>query len=103
MKTYLKDPDETLDYKFDFAPSTNGTGNSDWLGSGETIATKTVSTDSPGLTVVNSTITDSSTSVTVWVSGGTAGNTYKVACKITTNNSPNRIAERTILIKVINR
>lgn len=103
MKTYLKDPDETLDYKFDFAPSTNGTGDTDWLGSGETISSRTITSDSPGLTIGINHLTDSSTSVTVWVSGGTAGNTYKLSCKITTNNSPARICERTILIKVIQR
>ena len=103
MKTFLKDPDDTLDYKFDYAALTNGTGDTDWLGSGETIASATITVDSPGPTVEKSSITDSSTSVTVWVSGGTAGKTYKLACKITTNNSPVRIAERTIALKVIQR
>lgn len=107
MKTFLKDPGETLDYKFDFASSSNGTGDSDWLGytnsPQEILASHTISTDSPGLSVVSSKLTDLSTSVTVWLSGGTAGNTYKVTCTAYSNNSPQRKAERTIKIKVAQR
>jgi len=39
--------------------------------------------------------------VTVWLSGGTAGINYKVACLITT--AAGRTDERTIWIKVVDR
>lgn len=98
---FPKDPDAVLDYKFDWAPNTNGdTTKTDWLASGETISTTTITADT-GLTVDSSSITDTSTSVTVWLSGGTAGSTYTVACLITTTAS--RTEERSIEINVINR
>ena len=93
---YLKDPDAVLDYKFDWKASTNGSGSSDWLESGETISSRTITADS-GITVDSSSITDTSTTVTVWLSGGTAGLDYDVACLITTSAS--RTDERTITIK----
>ena len=100
--SFTKDPDAVLDYKFDWAPLTNGAsgGASDWLASGETISTKTV-TPSDGITVDGSEITDTDTSVTLWLSGGTAGQDYTVACKIVTSDS--RTDERTITIHVRNR
>lgn len=81
-----KDPSAVLDYKFDW---------SDWLASGETISTKTVTPEN-GITVDSSSITDTNASVTVWLSGGTAGNVYDVACRITTSAS--RTDDRTIKI-----
>jgi hypothetical protein len=99
-KTFIKDPDAVLDYKFDWAASTNATGDSDWLASGETISTATV-TVSSGLTKDSDSITDTNTTVTVWLSGGTAGNIYTVACKVVTSGS--RTDERTITIEVANR
>ena len=100
--TMLKDPDSVLDYVFDWASLTNETpdGSSDWLASGETIITKTITAET-GITVDSSSITDSNTSVTVWLSGGTAGTTYSLACKITTSAS--RTDERTIYIRVEQR
>lgn len=97
---FLKDPQAVLDYKFDWKASTNGSGTSDWLASGETISTRTV-TVATGLTKDSDAITDTNTSVTVWLSGGTAGTTYKVVCQIVT--SAGRTDERTILVKVTNR
>lgn len=84
---FFKDPDAVLDYKFDW---------SDWLASGETISTRTI-TPETGITVDSDSITDTSTSVTVWLSGGTAGNVYDVACLITTSDS--RTDERTMKIR----
>jgi len=99
-RKFVKDPNSVLDYVFDFAASTNGTGAGDWLASGETISTKTVTADT-GITVDSSSITDSNTSVTVWLSGGTAGTSYDVACKAVTSGS--RTVERTMIIKVETR
>ena len=89
-QVFNKDPDAVLDYAFDW---------SSWLATGETISTRTITVDT-GLTQP-STDTESSGIVTVWLSGGTANNTYDVACKIATSAS--RTDERTITIKCVNR
>ena len=103
--TFIKDPEAVLDFKFDWAPLTNGSGNSDWLQAGETISAKTIvispSVAATGLTADSSTITDTSTSVTVWLSKGTDYTDYQVACKIVTNGA--RTDERTMTICVRNR
>jgi hypothetical protein len=96
----LKDPDAKLDYKFDWAALTNGTGTSDWLASGETIASKSVTVTS-GLTKDSDSLADSNTSVLVWLSGGTAGEDYEVVCHITTSDS--RQDDRTLYVKVRQR
>ena len=97
---FRKDPDATLDYKFDWKAETNGNGDSDWLASGETISEKTV-TVTTGLTKDSDALTDTNTSVTVWLSAGTAGVDYEVACKIVTSAA--RTDERTIKIQVRER
>ena len=33
--TFIKDPNAVLDYKFDWKPLTNGSGDSDWLDTAE--------------------------------------------------------------------
>ena len=93
---WIKDPDAVLDYKFDWAAETNGTGTSDWLTAGETISDHTIDADA-GITVDSSVLSDGNTSVTVWLSGGTAGTEYKVRCEIDTSAS--RTDERTMKIK----
>ena len=89
LQNPLKDPSAVLDYLFDW---------SGWLASGETIDTHTITVDT-GLTKDSS--TESGGKVTVWLSGGTAGINYKVACKITT--SAGRTDERTLWIRVVDR
>lgn len=93
---WVKDPDAVLDYKFDWRASTNGSGSSDWLSAGEAINTHTIDADT-GITVDSSAQTDANTSVTVWLSGGTAGIEYLVRCEIVTSAS--RTDERTMKIK----
>ena len=90
-KTMPKKPSAVLDYKFDW---------SNWLASGETISTRTITAED-GITVDSSSITDSSTSVTVWLSGGTANESYNVTCDITT--SATRTDGRSIDIQVRDR
>lgn len=97
---FEKDPAGVLDYVFDFAPLTNGRGDTDWLASGDTISSKTVTAET-GLTVDSSSITDSGTSVTAWLSGGTAGSVYRVTCQIVTAGG--RTDERSIAIKIRNK
>ena len=89
LQNPLKDPSAVLDYVFDWT---------EWLATGETITDHTITADT-GITVDSS--TEDTGKVTVWLSGGTAGQNYKVACKITT--SAGRTDERTIWIKVTDR
>lgn len=84
-----KDPQAVLEWIWDW---------SDWLDSGESI-TVSVMTVSAGLVLDSS--TNSTTTATAWLSGGTAGQPYSVANRITT--SVGRIDERTITIRVSNR
>lgn len=97
-----KDPNAILDYTFDWKAATNGTegAQGDWLAAGETISTRTI-TAGAGITVDSSSLTDANTSVTVWLSGGTADTDYTVACKITTSAA--RTDERTITVRVRQR
>ena len=97
---WIKDPDAVLDYKFDWAAETNGSGTSDWLAAGETITAHTIDADT-GIVVDSSAATDANTSVTVWQSGGTAGTEYKVRCEIVTTAA--RTDERTMKVKVEER
>ena len=98
--TFIKDPDAVLDYKFDWKADTNGNGTSDWLQSGETLSSHTIDADS-GITVDSSALSDTNTSVTVWLSGGTAGTDYAVRCEVVTSAS--RTDERTMMIAVRER
>lgn len=91
MANFIKDPDAVLDYSVDW---------SDWLATDEVISTSTWAA-SDGITIETSGKTD--TFATVWLSGGTAGVTYSLVNTITTNNTPARIDERTISIKVQER
>ena len=89
LQNPLKDPSAVLDYAFDW------TG---WLAAGETIVGHTITADT-GITVDSSTELDGK--VNVWLSGGTAGINYKVACLITT--TAGRTDERTLWIRVVER
>ena len=89
LQNPLKDPSAVLDYVFDWT---------EWLATGETITDQTITADT-GITVDSSTESDGK--VIVWLSGGTAGINYKVACLITT--SAGRTDERTIWINVVER
>ena len=105
------DPDALLDYKFDWAPKTNGVAGSksDWLESGDTVDTFVITANgvsiADGLTVVDTLTpaapskTDTNTSVTVWFYNATQGAT--IACKIRTVGK--RIDERTLEIGVEER
>lgn len=89
LQNPLKDPSAVLDYAFDW------TG---WLAAGETITDHTITADT-GITVGSSSESDGK--VTVWLSGGTAGINYKVACLVET--SAGRTDERTLWIRVVDR
>lgn len=82
IQSFRKDPQSVLDYGIDW---------SDWLASGETISTSTWTVPT-GITEDSDSKGDTST--IIWLSGGTAGATYKIANKIVTSDS--RTVERSI-------
>ena len=100
MSLYKKDPGSTLDYAFDWKPLTNGRAGatSDWLASGETIASYTVTAET-GITKDSD--SQSGGAVTVWLSAGTDETSYEIACVITTSAA--RIDKRTMTIHVKGR
>jgi len=88
--TLVRDSEDVTDWKFDFASSTNGSSSSDYLESGETISsyTITISTNSsPGLILDSDSKTDTNTSVTIWISGGVRGYKDIVSCVAVTSNA----------------
>jgi len=89
LQTFRKDPDATLDYGFDW---------SDWLASGETITASTWTVPT-GITEGANSRDD--TSVKIWLSGGTVGESYVISCKIVT--SDDRTDERSLTIMVEER
>jgi len=100
MSDFVKDPDAVLDYKFDWANTSNGGRLADWLEANETISSFVITPDS-GIVVDSFTTSDGGKSVTVWLSGGTEGVNYNVACSITTTGQ--RTDERTAIITVKQR
>lgn len=84
-----KDPQAVLDYAMDWTP---------WLAEGETIATSSWTVDA-GITKDSDSKT--TTVATVWLSGGTAGVTYKLTNHITTNQG--RTDERSFPVSVRQR
>ncbi len=98
MEPFPKDPNAVLDWLFEWGNETRP-----WLETGETILTQTVTITGPDtvLTLDSSTIVDAAKNVLVFLSGGTAGTIYSVACLITTSES--RTDERTLQIRVVER
>lgn len=89
--TFQKDPGATLDYSVDW---------SEFLETGENIVASTWTVPAGLTTVTTSYI---STKTTVWLSGGTLGQSYELVNRVTTNNNPARIDERTIVILMVNK
>ena len=87
---YTKDPDAVLDYSIDWSA---------WLPTGDTItaSTYTVNSDAADAIVVDDT-SFNTTTTTVWLSGGVAGQTYTVTNHITT--SAGRQDDRSLTIKI---
>ena len=83
-----KDPGETLDYTMDW---------SEWLRDGRVLSNSTWEIQS-GLTQVAALST--STTATVWLSGGTDGETYLVKNIVTTTGAHPLIGKRSISIAV---
>lgn len=89
--TFQKDPAATLDYSVDWT---------EFLEDEEVIAASQWTVPS-GITQVTTSYTDKK--ATIWLSGGTLGQTYELVNRITTDNNPARIDERTIVILMVNK
>ena len=87
--TFNKDPDELLDYEWDFSLQLAEDG-SDTITGTPTITVPT------GITLENQ--SNTTTTITAWLSGGTAGQRYEVECDMSTVGG--RTYSRTILILV---
>lgn len=85
IDTIPKDPDAVLDYAFDWSA---------WLEDGETISSHVVTV---GSGITKDSDSESSGIVTIWLSGGTHGSDYLIACKIVTSMA--RTDERSINIR----
>ena len=83
---FNKNPNAVLDYMWDWSL---------WLGS-DTITGSPVITTSTGITKDSQ--SNTTNTVTVWLSGGSVGNSYVVTCKIAT--AAGRTDERSITIRV---
>lgn len=94
----FKDPNAVLDYTWDWTA---------WLASAsdptDTIVSKVLSVVSPaeGVVVDSSAIVGASKMVTAWISGGNAGKTVQVTCRITTAGG--RTDDRSIYLKIRER
>jgi len=82
---YVKDPNAILDYQINW---------STWLGS-DTILTSTWIVPT-GITKDDESVT--TTTATIWLSGGTAGESYRVVNRITTNGE--RTNDQSIFVVV---
>jgi hypothetical protein len=82
-------PHATLDYAFDWT---------EWLQTNETINSYVLTVDA-GITKESD--TENAGIVTVWLSSGTLGTTYNIACRIT--SSLGRTDERTVEIIMVDR
>ena len=83
--TFIKDPSARLDYQVDWAA---------WLGA-DTISSVAWTLDS-GIT--NYSTSNTTTTATIWLSGGTHGQEYLVTCQITTAGG--RINQRSFKVVV---
>ena len=86
---FVKDPDAILDWHFDWV---------NWLAAGETISTSTFITTA-GITVTSNSST--ATNTTVWLSGGTPGQPYRITNRIVT--TAGRTDDRSVTIRVKDR
>jgi hypothetical protein len=90
---YTKDPDATLDFVQSWDAWLDAIDGGDTITDAEWIIPSGLTEAAP------STVT--TTTATVWLSGGTAGTDYDVTCRITTDGG--RIDDRTIRIQVRQR
>lgn len=90
LGTFEKQPADVKDYDIDY---------SQWLTTGDGIASATVTVDGTGL-VIDSYFLDP-ISVKVWISGGVTGAKHKVTVTVTTDDG--RVLQHEFVIKVKDR
>ena len=90
MASYKKDPNAVLDYTFDWSA---------WLAPIVDSISTAVFTLTGGLVQVSK--TNTATTATIFVSGGTVGTPATISCRITTAGG--RTEDRTIKLTVIDR
>lgn len=83
---YSKDPDAVLDYEVSWAS---------WLAAGETISTSTFAVP---VGITKDSESNTTTAATVWLSGGTVGQSYTVTNHIVT--SQGREDDRSMQIQI---
>lgn len=89
--TVTKDPDANLVYTWDW---------SSWLVSPAQISSAVfVIDDNPDGALTLSNDSNTTTTAQVRINGGTAGKTYKVRCRIVTNESPAQTDDRSIYVR----
>ena len=89
----IKDIAETLDYGIDWSKRL--------ADDDDKIATSTFTVLTGGVTITQQYNND--TTSTVWLSGGTAGQTAKLKCVITTDSQPPRIHDIVVTLPIVDR
>jgi len=93
MAIYLKDPASSVDYSVDWG---------EWLAASEAIVSTTWSIDPAGASApLLGVETVSETTRSVFVSGGTLGERYRLSCRIQTDGG--RTADRSLIIRIAER
>jgi hypothetical protein len=87
---FIKDPNAVLDYQWDW---------SDWLPTGDTIATADVSLSTGN--VVISSESNTTTTVTAWVAGGTDQTESRLTARVVT--AQGRTDDRSIILAIVER
>lgn len=88
---YVHDPQSVLDYKVDWSA---------WLAAGETISASTWTVPA-GITQTTPAPSNTTTTTTIWLTGGTLNASYSVTNHITTNQG--RQQDQTITLAVRER
>ena len=101
MSDKVKRANEVLDFDFDFAPVTNGSADDggDYLETGETLASKTVTVS--GATKDSDVLINTNTGVKVWISAGITGGECTITCEGVTSNTPPRTVVRSMTVKIV--
>lgn len=90
LAKFEKQPADTQDYDISFV---------DWLAGLNDTASSVIVTTDTGITQ-SSPATVNGGVVKVWLSGGTSGTSYKVTATLTTANTPPRVKQAEIIVKV---
>jgi hypothetical protein len=104
LPSIVKDPDAVLDYKVAWSDWLDGDAlaSVSWdVPTGITSVTESINTG--GTTTIDGVVYAASTVATIWLSGGTAGSSYTIRCRATSNSSPARVDDRSFRVLVTDR